>query len=75
MFSVQRVGYSGHQTNSELAGGPGQTREDGGVHHTSAQLVVVPHVRPRVHAGQRFLRVQRNTQTTGSVPVPGRIRL
>lgn len=52
-----------------------QTRKDRGVHHTPAQLVVIPHVRPRVHAGPGLLYLQRVAQTTGAVPGAGRARL
>lgn len=45
------------------------------MHHTPTQLVTVSHVRSRVHAGQRFVRVQWNAQTASAVPSPERTHL
>lgn len=56
-------------------GRSGQTRKDRGVHHTPAQLVFVPHVRPRVHAGSRLLYLQRDAETISPVSGTGRSRM
>lgn len=74
MFT-QGSGRRGDQTVCQSTGGPGQTGTDRGVHHSPAQLVTVPHVQPRVHAGQGLLHIQRHAQATGPVPDASRPRL
>lgn len=74
-FRAQWAGHSSYQTVCHPVGRSRKTRKDRGVHHTPAQLFSVSHVRPRVHAGQRSLHLQRITQAIGSVPGAGRTRL
>lgn len=71
----QGSGRSSDQTVRQSTGGPSQTGSDRSVHHSPAQLVTVPHVQPRVHAGQGLLHIQRHAQATGPVPDASRPRL
>jgi len=72
---IQWAGHRGDKAVRQPVGRSGQTRKDRGVHHTPAQLVVISHVRPRVHAGPGLLYLQRVAQTIGAVPGAGRTRL
>lgn len=72
---IQRVGHIRDQAVRLAVGGPRQTGKDRSVHHTPAQLLAVPHVRPRVHASPGLLHLQRVAKTVGPVPGTSRTRL